>query len=1142
VNRLIAGFWLFAFMPDSLWFILRKHTPQNALKVLEKLNTLSVQNSNNLDLRGVYARGLLEMMKKAPSEIGSYVKRIFALMEESCELAYYYAEALSYIIESKTTSATRSELNELRFLCEKFPENESIAKIYSEVIESVFLNEKNLSFEMLSFYIDELSTLSTQFPPEIYSYDFQFSYAYALVQLVKLLASSEKKNEAKIALEKLHRLNNEVSCIHDGDATDVTEMYVFALSYFNEVQSPEERQQTVEIVRMLHESNSENRNISHEYSKMLSAIKLQSLDASLANLLNLQIIANNSTSYKERVAFFDGFSDVYDRFTWNDLMLHKKEFKKEFDLNPQDCELNSKYAMLLMLLSRHSESSIDSIMENVKNATELYSEGVNNTLFYSVYAELLYYSAYTASKESQSTKALDYIEQLRKLVEQSESHNSAIHSYTTAFEWYIKEQNINEIKSSLKKIENLIFKFPDTPDLRKAFANGFSHFYSLCSADDKHLAIESLKNLSKSFPEEKWISKKYSDVLVKQFEDELSKSFPEEKWIFEEDGDISAKRSGYETFNNSVSLLENEKGVLLIQKLKELHLKDEFNLYLTEAYVAKLSEIVSNTSEDLPNIALLALTELRLLTKSRNANDGIVEKYVNSFWTYTVICKRKIPIESIHANPSEDMDIIWKLIMDYRFDNMNEWYSADYYAETIKIITEALTENELNINAERLWIISNKCPLHYKISEVCADLFLMQLENPEIEPALVSTIAYRAELLIQRAIDFINKHGNDKSDVDLLLRDWYNPVSIVKLYVSAIAYLNNESSFTQSEIKAETLDDLIKKLSSKESIGLHVYYAMMCNENGEFNKAIHEIDYSIGLFDEADVEEITFLLLVKAELLYMNAEYKSTIDVCSIVINIDSKSIQAYSYRAMAFQSSEDYTNAIIDYRNVFDLYNSHITDDIDEADDINISVLYGNRGMCYRKINNYEKAIDDLTNAIYDTPNEALYYFERGASHYYNENTGYAYAIKDFNVAIEIRNDYDEAFYYRAFAHSKINKYVEALFDIDTAIELGIDTSSAHNRRAFILLNLENYEEAFFSANRAIELGDNSSYVYDNRGCAYAGLGDYDLAIEDFTIAILKEPPSIEAYKDRADVYKKLNMHDKASEDMEKYKELVST
>lgn len=98
-----------------------------------------------------------------------------------------------------------------------------------------------------------------------------------------------------------------------------------------------------------------------------------------------------------------------------------------------------------------------------------------------------------------------------------------------------------------------------------------------------------------------------------------------------------------------------------------------------------------------------------------------------------------------------------------------------------------------------------------------------------------------------------------------------------------------------------------------------------------------------------------------------------------------------------------------------------------------NADALY-TRSMCYRKIEQFEKSIDDLSAILIRLPEEATLLCERGISHFHNKNI--EAALTDMGKAVELEPNNPFRYSSRAYirAKSDINGAME---DYEKAIEL---------------------------------------------------------------------------------------------------------
>ena len=137
--------------------------------------------------------------------------------------------------------------------------------------------------------------------------------------------------------------------------------------------------------------------------------------------------------------------------------------------------------------------------------------------------------------------------------------------------------------------------------------------------------------------------------------------------------------------------------------------------------------------------------------------------------------------------------------------------------------------------------------------------------------------------------------------------------------------------------------------------------------------------------------------------------------------------------------------------------------------------------------------------------------YINRGIKR--RDSNNYNGAISDFTAAIEIKPDYDFAYFQRAYCKDELKDYKGAINDYSKAIELDPD-AVAYVNRGFAKKNLKDYYGAINDYSKAIEL-DPDAVAYVNRGVAKDELKDYYGAINDYSRAIELDPDAV-AYVNR--------------------------
>ena len=118
-------------------------------------------------------------------------------------------------------------------------------------------------------------------------------------------------------------------------------------------------------------------------------------------------------------------------------------------------------------------------------------------------------------------------------------------------------------------------------------------------------------------------------------------------------------------------------------------------------------------------------------------------------------------------------------------------------------------------------------------------------------------------------------------------------------------------------------------------------------------------------------------------------------------------------------------------------------------TDDKKLADLYHARAEAYVELENYEKAIEDLTQSIKLDPKNASYYRWRGRIYFksgsYFDSGSYSAAISDFTKAIRI-DPFAEVYLFRGLAYNELGEVEHAILDIKKALELKREDSEAWN------------------------------------------------------------------------------------------------
>ncbi len=223
---------------------------------------------------------------------------------------------------------------------------------------------------------------------------------------------------------------------------------------------------------------------------------------------------------------------------------------------------------------------------------------------------------------------------------------------------------------------------------------------------------------------------------------------------------------------------------------------------------------------------------------------------------------------------------------------------------------------------------------------------------------------------------------------------------------------------------------------------------------------------------------------------------------CNKAIQLDPKMWAAYYNRGMVYLVSQPFsTDALQDFSTVISLKADH-------------SDAYYNRAMLYSNLQEYEKAVGDLTKII-----------ESGLPDLSEYGKG-------------------DVFFARGRNYFDLNQDDLALRDYAEALKFGL--YSVYKFRADIYLKQKQYDLAIQEYSTAIKVLTATKFFepvisdyYRKRGLVYVGQSQWDLALADYTKAIQLSTQNYRNYKERAVIYRALNQTDLAAKDEETVRKL---
>ena len=188
-------------------------------------------------------------------------------------------------------------------------------------------------------------------------------------------------------------------------------------------------------------------------------------------------------------------------------------------------------------------------------------------------------------------------------------------------------------------------------------------------------------------------------------------------------------------------------------------------------------------------------------------------------------------------------------------------------------------------------------------------------------------------------------------------------------------------------------------------------------------------------------------------------------------------------------------------------------------------------RGLSYGQRGDYDRALEDMQQAVRLEPSSAEAYYWRGLAYAFKHE--YELAIRDFDRAAELRPGHALTHLNRGVAHFRQQAYDRALFDLDRAVELDPDYALGYYHRGLTRFFLSSYEQAIADLGAAIQRDPDDAEAYFWRGNTYLENGDYELAVRDYESTIQLAPDHAAAYDQRGAAHISLGQPGLAAQDL---------
>lgn len=259
-------------------------------------------------------------------------------------------------------------------------------------------------------------------------------------------------------------------------------------------------------------------------------------------------------------------------------------------------------------------------------------------------------------------------------------------------------------------------------------------------------------------------------------------------------------------------------------------------------------------------------------------------------------------------------------------------------------------------------------------------------------------------------------------------------------------------------------------------------------------------------------------LVIRAKASIEKKDYGSALADLTQAISLQKKNAGAFALRGDVYMVQKQVELARADYNQAIKLSGK-------------VSDFHYKRGLSFKESPGYsrEAAMIDFNKALQLDPNNENALRERGFNFYVAEKI--PEAIADFEAALKLDSMDAPIYAYLARIHKRTN-IDQALADYNTYLKIKTDDPYAYVERGQLLEGQNKPELALPDYNRVIELLPTDAIGYSNRADLYLRQKKYALGIADLNKTIELRPSDSSGYSRRGLVYEVQGKYDIAIDD----------
>ncbi|MCP4539369.1 MAG: tetratricopeptide repeat protein [Chloroflexi bacterium] len=206
-------------------------------------------------------------------------------------------------------------------------------------------------------------------------------------------------------------------------------------------------------------------------------------------------------------------------------------------------------------------------------------------------------------------------------------------------------------------------------------------------------------------------------------------------------------------------------------------------------------------------------------------------------------------------------------------------------------------------------------------------------------------------------------------------------------------------------------------------------------------------------------------------------------------------------------------------------------TPTLSAGDHVELGMKYYDQGELAQAVAEFEKAIELA-------PNDDEAHRNLGTA--YGEQGKWEESVAAYEQAIEINPDYGEAYADMTGAYFYVGKLAEATAAGEKGIELAPDYATAYNNLGIVYGSQGEIDTAIPLFEKAIELDPNDAQAHYNLGFSYENMEQLSEAIAEYQEAVRVDPNYVDAYENMGTVHARQGQYEEAIVQFETFLQLA--